>query len=362
MKKNHTPNTPRPGSGGPPDSSKTHVLPQLLELLEQSGATPVLSHTWSRKARAHLRGCASCRLGVNLLRDAIEASQPSDASDAAETSGPEPAAPHDGPENTDLALYISLASDSGAETADALLPQIAQHLATCPTCASEVQEALRDFADDEDWNGAPDDAVASAPVIVAPHGATQPHAAPAPFAQWLRLTNQAGEETHLLLAPYVIEVGDLTLNITSALPDAHITVERSDVPAFRASPTEASDDPARQGSKQEQSFLVDLRDDPATTSWVRVKIHLLPKATGRLVYHFTSYRVSSTDDVETRVGGVAWRLDEVPAEGEPTLLYAGETAPDEISKASSKARGDLRLTLRFGERDWIVPLIVEGPA
>lgn len=345
MKKKYTPNTPRPGSGGPSDSSETHVLPQLLELLEQSGAAPVLSHTWSGKARAHLRGCASCRLGVNLLRDAIEASQPSDTSVAAETSVPEPVPPHDRPDNTELAAYISLASESGAEVADTLLPQIAQHLATCPTCASEVQEALRDLVDDEARNSIPD--VTSAL---------------APFAQWLRLTNQTGEETHLLLAPYVIEVGDLTLNITSALPDAHITVERSGVPAFRAPPTEGSDDLARQGSKQEQSFLVDLRDDPATTSWVRVKIHLLPKATGRLVYHFTSYRVSSTDDVETRVGGVEWRLDEVPADGEPKLLYAGETSPDEISKASSKARGDLRLTLRFGGRDWIVPLIVGGPA
>lgn len=360
MKKKYTPNTPRPGSGGPSDSSETHVLPQLLELLEQSGAAPVLSHTWSRKARAHLRGCASCRLGVNLLRDAIEASQPSDASEAAEASVPTPAAPRDRPDNTELAAYISLASESGVEVADTLLPQIAQHLATCPTCASEVQEALRDLADGDAWRGASDNA--DAPVTVAPHGATHPHPLPAPFAQWLRLTNQAGEETHLLLAPYVIEVGDLTLSIISALPDAHITVERTDVTAFRASPTEGSDDPARQGSKQEQSFLVDLRDDPATTSWVRVKIHLLPKATGRLVYHFTSYRVSSADDVETRVGGVEWRLDEVPANGEPKLLYAGETSPDEISKASSKARGDLRLTLRFGGRDWIVPLIVEGQA
>lgn len=360
MKKKYTPNTPRPGSGGPSDSSETHVLPQLLELLEQSGAAPVLSHTWSGKARAHLRGCASCRLGVNLLRDAIEASQPSDTSVAAETSVPEPVPPHDRPDNTELAAYISLASESGAEVADTLLPQIAQHLATCPTCASEVQEALCDLVDGEARNSIPD--VASAPVTAALHGATQPHAAPAPFAQWLRLTNQTGEETHLLLAPYVIEVGDLTLNITSALPDAHITLERSGVPAFRAPPTEGSDDPARQGSKQEQSFLVDLRDDPATTSWVRVKIHLLPKATGRLVYHFTSCRVSSTDDVETRVGGVEWRLDEVPVDSEPKLLYAGETSPDEISKASSKARGDLRLTLRFGGRDWIVPLIVGGPA
>jgi hypothetical protein len=372
MKKGHMPNTPGFGSrssGNPSDSSdpaEPHILPQLLALLNQSAPPTVGAKTWSRKARAHLRVCASCRLGLSLLSDALPASP---EAETPETPAP---APHrgrpdnpDNPDNTDLALFVALASENGVAMANTLLPEVARHLDTCPSCAARVREELTDADEDDPWrDGSPP------PAAPSPTAPPQPSPQIASGRQWLALTSQTGERTDMLLAPYVVAIGDLTLNITSELPNPHVEVEFSDSPAFRdfraspeppASPPFSGDwrgDPAPEGEKQEQSFTVDLRDDDATTPWVRVKVHLLPAATGRLIFHLTSYRVSAADEIGVQVGGVQWLLHKAATDGEPALLATGETRPDAPSRASSKERGELRLTLRSNGRDWIVPLVI----
>ena len=342
----------------PPIPNGWHILPYLFAILDDLDSPATLLDELMSGATDHMRTCASCRLGVHVLRKELE---------AARAAGRGQRRAHRKPDDAELARYISVASALGVEKAAAQFPPIAKHLQRCSECAEIVREELDsdddiDLFPELDRDPQPQDAPT-------PGGAREAPAADVEqsYPLWVDLYDQQGRRSQLLLTPYVIDVGDLTVAITSAEPHAGINVEYASAPGFRsrspehaAGSTDASAESGARTVKQEQSFTLDLQQQASAEPWIRVKAHLQAQGTGRLICYLTSYHVASMQDKGTPIGGVEWLLERVDTDGARALIQRGLTSSQNVARVSWKQRGELRLTLRVAGGEWIVPLVIQG--
>jgi|GEM_PF-4733532 len=339
------------------EGSDEHVLLEMVGLLGRSDTSATSLELLSRKARAHVERCAYCSLGITLLSDvALPGSHVE----------PHPAPmEHAGPSLEDQARYASIASVEGTPIADARMPHVRSHLDRCEACAELMRDLIADDDndDDEDNENAEviDGGEHTQPAILERNGPTKP----LQQASWWNVWNAQGERERILLAPYVVTTGDLTLDITSALPDPRITIEFASDPHFRAAPPLSARSPEPlerqldQSVKKEQSFTLDLRDDPQIASWIRVKVHLAATGTGRLICYITAYEASA-ERVGNPMEGVRWRIDHLTAPGEWVIVANGETNITGAPMASWKQQGEMRLVVQAQGHDWIVPLLIQG--